>query len=187
MDIRISEHSTTKVCEWLFLGVNGYFKCSLTVIEWQNLRYKCSPLLDNWNHLHFLLLCFPRGITSSAESSVRGILGLGAVWEIVSNNQVLSVEIIGHYHILVIFEQLESGVRCPGWIVKNERRIGLGCTPAQHSAQPLSWVEVAADQTPWRRWLPGSAVAEESELYKKLGTLKTKAMLTKSFKGPMET
>ena len=32
-----------------------------------------------------------------------------------------------------------------------------------------------------------SAVAEESELYKKLGTLKIKAILTKSFKGPMET
>ena len=154
MDVCISEHSTTKVCEWLFFGVNGYFKCSLTVIEWPNLRYKRSLLLDNWDHLHFLLLCFPREYTSSAESPVRGILGLGAVWEIVSNNQVLSVEIIGHYHILVIFEQLESGVRCPGWIVKNERRIGLGCTPAQHSAQPLSWVEVAADQTPWRRWLP---------------------------------
>ena len=32
-----------------------------------------------------------------------------------------------------------------------------------------------------------SAVAEESELYKKLGTLKIKAILTKRFKGPMET
>ena len=181
MDVCISEHSTTKVCEWLFFGVNGYFKCSLTVIEWPNLRYKRSLLLDNWDHLHFLLLCFPREYTSSAESSVRGILGLGAVWEIVSNNQVLSVEIIGHYHILVIFEQLESGVRCPGWIVKNERRIGLGCTLLSHSVGSRS------PQTKRRETVAASAVAEESELYKKLGTLKIKAMLTKSFKGPMET
>ena len=56
-----------------------------------------------------------------------------------------------------------------------------------HSTLLSHSVGSRSPQTKRRETVAASAVAEESELYKKLGTLKTKAMLTKSFKGPMET
>ena len=56
-----------------------------------------------------------------------------------------------------------------------------------HSTLLSHSVGSRSPQTKRRETVAASAVAEESELYKKLGTLKIKAILTKSFKGPMET
>ena len=56
-----------------------------------------------------------------------------------------------------------------------------------HSTLLSHSVGSRSPQTKRRETVAASAVAEESELYKKLGTLKIKAILTKRFKGPMET